>query len=257
MIPGRKEKKKTAEDYRIRHFTVTEWIAHTACFAALDLIFSFLFYRSWIAALAGAALFPVFVRERKQSLLRERRRLMRAEFLTGAQLTVTALQAGYAAENAFAEALKELRKMYTGEEFIIEEFSRLTAGVRLNLPLEKLLADMANRSGVDDIERFSEVFAISRRSGGDLTAVMFNTIQVIQQKEETRREIETMLAGKEMEQTMMSVIPLCILAYVGMASPSFLAPMYHSPAGILIMSAALAVYAAGWIWGRRIIRIDL
>ena len=245
------------EDYTVRKFTVSEWLKYTAVFLAGDAVLAGLFFHSVIAWAAGLVFLPLYIRLQKRKLIRERAAGMREEFLTGAQLVLTAMQAGYAAENAFREALPELKKVYSQQDFIVTEFSRITAGTSLNIPLEKLLLNLAERSGVEDIERFAEVFVTARRSGGDLTAILRNTILVIQEKEETRREIATILAGREMEQTMMSVIPLGILAYVSLASPGFLSPMYHTTAGLLVMAAALGLYAAGWLWGRKIVRIEI
>ena len=65
-------------------------------------------------------------------------------------------------------------------------------------------------------------------------AIMRNTISSIQQRQETRMEIETTLAGKMMEQNMMSAIPMLILGYVSLTSPEFLEVMYTSPAGKIV-----------------------
>ena len=47
---------------------------------------------------------------------------------------------------------------------------------------------------------FAEVFRYAKRSGGDLMAVIKNTAQIIQQKEEVMSEVDTIISGKKMEQ---------------------------------------------------------
>ena len=55
----------------------------------------------------------------------------------------------------------------------------------------------------------------------------------------------------------MSVVPCMILIYVQMVSPGFLDVMYHNPAGIVIMSVCLLVYFLAWLWGRKIVSIEV
>ena len=87
--------------------------------------------------------------------------------------------------------------------------------------------------------------------------IIQNTLSCIWQKQETGREIETLLSGKQMEQTMMSVIPLFILAYVDLTSPGFLDAMYHNVTGAVIMALCLCVYLLAYFWGRKIMHIRI
>ena len=90
-----------------------------------------------------------------------------------------------------------------------------------------------------------------------MIAIIRNTVQSIAQKNETRKEIQVILSAKKMEQNMMSLIPCLILLYVQTVSPGFLDGMYHNPAGILIMTAALVVYLTAVAWGKRIVEIEV
>lgn len=218
---------------------------------------SFLFFRAWIPWLLFLGGLPLFLKDRKRQLVRRRGRDMQEQFLTGIQLVCTSLQAGYAVENAFGEALKELKKIYSEESFIVSEFTYLTVQTGLNRSIESLLEDLGERSRVEDIRNFAEVFYTAKRTGGDLMAIMRNTISSIQQRQETRMEIETTLAGKMMEQNMMSAIPMLILGYVSLTSPEFLEVMYTSPAGKIVMAVCLAIYGTACLWGRKIMTIEV
>ena len=66
-----------------------------------------------------------------------------------------------------------------------------------------------------------------------------------------------LLSGKRMEQRLMSLIPLCILGYVGITSPGFFDGMYHTVTGVVIMTLLLLVYAAAYVWGERIMNIQV
>ena len=225
--------------------------------AVLDAAVSYLFFDS---PAAFFLLLPAGILVRKQLLKdqeRERLAVIQTQFLSGMQLVLTALQAGYAVENAFREAYRELRGMYDDNSFIVTEFGAIISGLGLNQTAEYLLTDLGERSGAEDIISFAEVFVCARRTGGDLIRIVRNTIFGIQQKQETQQEIDTVLSGKVLEQRMMSVIPLMILFYIRLTSPEFVLPLYHTPAGIIIMAVSLAVYAGAYLWGTKIIQISI
>lgn len=243
-------------DYRDYRFTRKEFIIFAGEYLLLDGAVSALFYRSWIAFLLFLPGILWFLRTRREEQRRKRERELAGQFLTGMQAVSNALAAGYSVENAFGEALAEMKKV-PGCGMIAEEFSVIVTQLSLNRPLEELLADLAERSGDEDIESFAEVFAVAKKGGGDLIAIIRNTVASIRQKEETRREIQVCIASKKLEQNVMSAVPLFILAYVGTASPGFLDVMYHNVTGVVIMSVCLLVYILAWRLGKHMVEIEV
>lgn len=228
-----------------------------AFYLLLDGCISYLFFYSWIAfviLLPGAA---VFLGERRKSLQKKRAGEMKTQFLDGIQMIAASLQAGYSAENALKESLKELRKVYDEDAFIIREFLLMDAQIGMSRTMEELFLDFGRRCAIEDIQSFAEVFLTARRSGGDLLAVIRNTVSCIRQKQETMQEIETCLAGKAMEQNIMSMIPILILAYIKLTSPEFLSALYGNITGTAVMTVCFLVYAFAYFWGRRIVRIEV
>ena len=232
-------------------------VVAAAEFLALDALVSLLFYRSWIPFALFLGIFPFFLKQKRTACRKQQILQMQREFLDGMQFTLTALQAGYAMENAFAEALSELRKLYEPDAFIVKEFRYLAAQLQMNVPAETLIMSLAVRSGVEDIRNFADVFVTARKTGGDMIAIIRNTISGMRQKEETREEIETVLAGKRLEQRIMSVIPLFILFYVSLTSPGLLSGMYSTGIGIAVMTGCLLVYGGAFLWGRKIMDIQI
>ena len=226
-------------------------------YAGLDAAVSYLFFNSFIIFLVLSPGFLLFQKEYRAGLKKKRADQMRREFLDGIQMTAASLQAGYSLENAFRESLKELRKIYSQDSFIMREFQLLSAQVAMNRNVEDLLADMGRRSGIDDIRSLGEVVETAKRAGGDLIMIFRNTITCMRQRQETIAEIETCLAGKVMEQNVMSMVPILILAYVRLTSPEFLESMYGNTVGITVMACCFAVYIAAVLWGRSIIQIEV
>ena len=152
---------------------------------------------------------------------------------------------------------KDLMLMYQKEDLIIREFEYLTTQAGLHVPVEKLMLELGERSGIEDIRMFSEILMTAKKTGGNLVKIMKRTADNISEKIETKREIETVIAGKKMEARCMNVIPFGIIVYLRVFSPGFLDPLYGNLAGILIMTVSLMVYAGAFWWSYKITDISV
>ena len=230
---------------------------YSLIYVIFDLCVSYLFFYSRIAFLVLLPGITVFLRQQRKACLKRQKREMLNQFMNGIQLMAASLQAGYSAENALKEAARELKKVCREDAAVVREFEWIASQTEIGRNLEELFLDFARRSGVEDVLSFAEVFLTAKRSGGDLLLIIRNTTFCIRQKQETMQEIETALSGKIMEQNIMSMIPLLILAYVKIASPEFLEGLYGNAAGAAVMSICFGVYVAAYFWGRKIVQIEV
>ena len=224
---------------------------------ALILLLGWLFYDSLVSVIV---LFPGMLwmlREQKKTLCRRRKREMQRQFLDAIQMMAASLQSGYSVENAVRASAKELEKLYPRDTFIVLEFQNMALQLDRNRSVESLLQDLGERSQVEDLQSFAEVFLTVKRTGGDLLHVIRNTVSCIRQKQETVAEIETVLTGKMTEQKVMSLMPLLILLYVRLTSPEFLSGMYGNLTGRAVMTVCLLIYAVAYLWGKKIVGIEV
>ena len=159
----------------------------------------------------------------------------------------SALTAGYSIENALYEAHKDMLRLYGTGSIIVNEleyfFSMLDAGA----PMEAVLSDFAKRADVEDITDFSEIFILSKRSGGDFGGIIRKTVRMMKEKDDTEKEIGVILTGRKYEQKLMCVIPFGIIMYLRITSGNFLSVLYHNPLGIAVMTLCLLIYAASYL----------
>lgn len=216
-----------------------------------------LFYQN-IYVTAGAVFlyFPV-KRAVRDYLQEKRKREMLFHFKEILQMISTALKAGYAMENAFTEAREEFVKLYGENNSIAKEFGYLNHQVQLNVPLETLLESLAERSGIEEINSFSQVFGFAKRGGGDFMKIFRSTVDKIGQKAEVMQEIEVLMSAKRMEMNIMNLVPFGILAYVGFTSPEFLKPLYGNLLGAGIMTSCLAGYVCACRIAKKIVDIQV
>ena len=164
------------------------------------------------------------------------------------------MRAGYSIENAWREAKKDVIQQYGMESDMAVEMRQMIHQMDCNVPLEQLLEDFAERSRIEDIEQFTGIFSYAKRSGGDFTEIMGNTVRQMADRMELQEIIETALTARKMEQKVMNVIPLFILAFVNVTSGSFLEALYGNVAGVLIMTGCLILYGLAYLWSEKIVR---
>ncbi len=250
-------KKQGAMDYRTYTLNAKENLLWVLSASAATGLVSWLFYQS-LYAMAGQV--PLLFLTRRflcRYRLGKRRQEMLYQFGEMLQMMYASLKAGCSVENAFIQALKEYANLYGEKDIMALEFCNISHRMMLNEPLEQLMEDFAQRSGVEEIVSFSQVFAFAKRSGGDMREIFQGTVKKIRQKAEVEREIATVITAKKTEQRIMDLVPFGILFYVGMTSPEFLAPLYHNPLGVMAMTICLFVYAGAFFLAEKILDIQI
>lgn len=165
----------------------------------------------------------------------------------------TSLKAGYAVENAFMESRKDMLMLYGEDSLIYQELELIRRGLVINITLEELLKDLAERGDSADIRQFAEIFAIAKRNGGNLPEIISGSSRIIGQKIDARQEIQTLLGGRRMEQMIMKIMPFGILLYVGITYPGYFDMLYHNWQGVGIMTACLLLYLGAYVLGDKIL----
>ena len=168
-----------------------------------------------------------------------------------------ALHVGYSVENAFKEALEEMKILYPGKSMIRNELEHIVRQLKIQIPLEQILYEFSKRVELEDVSNFVSVFAAAKRSGGDMIAIIQNTANQISEKVEVKREIDIILASKKYEFRMMCIIPYVMILYLQFSFPEFMGVLYGNAMGIGVMTLCLAVYVLACMLGLRLIKIDV
>ena len=204
-------------------------------------VIAYLFYDSPIAAVfLTPLLYPYY-----------------AQFREALAAIITALKAGYSAENAFIECLREMQFQFGEKAMITREMKRIGKGIENRIPLEKLLAEFASRWQIEEISEFAEVFSIARRSGGNLPEILGRTAEIIRGRMEIDTEIDILLSSRKFEQKIMDGVPFFIIFYLGMSTDGFFSVLYHNLPGVIFMTGCLAAYLAAYVISDRIMAIEL
>ncbi len=218
---------------------------------------AWLYYRS---AWAVPFLLPIWVwyyRKLAAECTESKKQEFLLQFKELIQTISSALNTGYSVENAVKESQKELMLIYSEKEPVIRELMLMVRELRMQIPVEQVIEEMAGRVELEDVESFAAVFATAKRSGGDMIAVIRNTAGQIADKIDVKREIQTVLAAKKYEFKVMSGIPYGIIAYMSLSFPEFMTCLYGNIIGTGVMTVCLIIYIAAYYLGVRLIEIEV
>lgn len=224
---------------------------------AISVLISKLFFDSFWGMTASPAILLIMWKKTIEQKLEERNKKVAMEFQTMLKNVSSSLLAGFSLENAFVEAEKELKQMYGEKSYMFLELQNINKKVGMNIPLEEPLEDLAERTGMEDIYNFIDILSFAKRAGGNFVEIIDNTINKMWAKYETAREIDVAISAKKLEQKVMSVIPVVLLAYMKLTSAEYMSVLYGNVAGVLFMTVCLLAYGGAIYLVGKILQIKV
>lgn len=256
-LDGKKSCRPQAVNYEKYVLSLKEILFYAMQGTGICALISYTFYRSWAVFFLLLPLgmsYPVF----RRKALRERRMFrLNQEFKEGILILAANLSAGYSIENALVNSSQELDMLYGKEGMINAEFLGMSRQIQMNRTVEQVFFEFAQRSGLEDVRNFAQVFKAAKRSGGDLVGIINHTAGVIRDKNQVVEEIANMTAAKKLEQKVMNLIPFFLIFYIDQASPGFFGMMYETAVGRLLMTVCLGVYGIAYWLSKRILDIPV
>lgn len=218
---------------------------------------AWLFFDFAIVAWFLAGYVPIALHLRKNEEKRKQKWELNLAFKDALICLENSLAVGYSPESSVKESVKHLEQLHGREHAICHEFRRMAKQMDLGSSMEEVFLEFGRRSDVADIKQLAEVFAVVKRTGGNLSLVLRQTGSVLQDKIELKRELYTAIAAKRMEFQIMCGVPYGILLYLKLCAPAMSRALYHNTFGILFMWCVLAAYYGLKMLGEHIIRSEV
>ncbi len=244
-------------NYKVYRFKPMEIV--TVCFKGVLVLMtvSYLFYDSWVAVVCLSPFLFLYFHEESKRLRKKRLERLQMEFKEALILIGECMEAGYSIENSFVESYFSMKERFGDSSDMVQELNIIRQSLKLNIKIEEVLVDFAERSGSEDIGDFAVVFSQAKRGGGNIASIMKRTIIMVKEKIEIQREIQIMLSGKKYEQKIMSLVPIGVMAYISVTSKGYFDVLYHNTVGIMIMSVCLLVYVLALCFAEYLTRIEV
>ncbi len=218
-------------------------------------LFSFTSIASTVIGIAlglAAAAFTFTLPGRYVEFLRNRRRLKFNLQLVEALASMSnALRAGFSINQAFESVVQN------GEKPIAQEFQVLLQQMRVGMSFDDALASLDRRVGSDDLTLVCTSIDIARRTGGNLTEIFDRISDTIRGRMRIERRVRTLTAQGRLQGLVVTLMPFGLGIVMTVMKPSVMKPFLVSMKGGICIGITVALVVVGWLFIRRIIRIDV
>jgi tight adherence protein B len=173
-------------------------------------------------------------------------------------LIANALRAGSSFLQAIELVVRESRPP------ISTEFGRVIREVNLGLPFEQALENMVRRVRSDDLELMATAISIQHTVGGNLAEILDSIAYTIRERVRIKGEIRTLTAQQRLSGYVVAGLPIGLAAFLFVAAPGFMQPMFDSrasilglPAGVIILAVGGVMMFIGFMFIRKIVDIEV
>jgi tight adherence protein B len=181
------------------------------------------------------------------------RRIQRfnTQLVEALQQMANALRAGL----TFTQALDQIGRESAAP--LRQEFSLFSKEVKLGVPIEEALINMAKRVGSEDLELVATSTNIARQLGGNM-AEMFEVISAtIRERFRLEGKIRALTSQGKMQGWIVASLPLWIGLFFNWYRPDLMEPMFERAYGYILITAIVLLEATGFVLIRKIVNIDV
>ena len=245
-----------AEDYYIYRMNMAETMIGATLGGIAGFFFSMVFFRNVIFSLiVGLILVVPGIKKYREYLKQKRMKTLLYQFRDMMESLSASYSAGKNTQGAFLDACGDLIGIYGEKSDIVRELHLIVDGIYNGQNVEDMLSNFAARSHLDDIESFATIFEVTNRYGGDMRRVVGETREIINDKNETELEIQTLLTANKNDLNIMIIMPVLIMLMLnGMGDMSI---VQNTPLNVLVKIGALALFGIAYYMGRKIVDIKI
>jgi tight adherence protein B len=198
-----------------------------------------------LAALAGVV--PV-------ALLHRRRKKRLREFQMQLPATLNLLSGSMRAGFSFAQGLESVANEAT--QPTRRELQRVFTESRLGRPIEDALEDSAERMASVDLMWAVMAIRIQREVGGNLAELLDTVAETMTQRERLRLEVRALTAEGRFSAWVLGVFPVAFAGVLYLVQPDYMSVLFEEAIGIMAVIVCGVMTFVGFIWLRKILRID-
>ncbi|MBK5263261.1 MAG: hypothetical protein JJE17_11955 [Peptostreptococcaceae bacterium] len=211
-------------------------------------VISYVFYDNMGFSILLSPIFAFMMKKHYIYYLNNKRKeFLKNQFVELLQSLSASISAGRQMGEALEEGLSVIRSSYSSNTPLVIELEFMVKSIKESREEEEqLLKNFAKRVKVTDVSSFVEVYAICKETGGDMEKAIVKTSQIIMEKMNIEKEMRVLSAQKKFEGKLISIMPILVIIFLRMTSPSYLEPLYCTLAGKIIMS--LSVIGMGYAY---------
>jgi tight adherence protein B len=200
-----------------------------------------------LAALAaGGAPFAWLVHCRSSRLKR-----FEEQFPEALDLLARAIRSGQAFQTAMGMVGDEL------PDPVGPEFKKTFDQQNFGLPLRDALNEMSARIALLDVRFFVTAVLIQRDTGGNLSEILDNLAHVVRERFKIQRQVRVHTAHGRFTGYVLMALPAALAVALSFINPEHMQLLFHEKMGQTMLMGAIVMQAIGYVWIRKVIKIEV
>ncbi len=199
-----------------------------------------------ILLLAATAAFLVVFRIRLSRRLKE----IRYQLPDVIELIATSLKAGSSIRAAILQVARQSPRPISRELGILERSQRI------GVPLDTALEQWAKRLGIEEVGLLSFTISVSSASGGNLSESLDRLASTFRQRLMLEEKVDALTAQGRLQSWVMITLPVILGIVLSLMDFESMAPLWRTDGGLLVLAAVATLEMLGFLWIRRLIRVE-
>ena len=137
------------------------------------------------------------------------------------------------------------------------EFQRLVAEIRLGRTVDEALDAMGERISNEGLSWAILAVKIQREVGGNLAELLDTVAETLRTREALKRQVRTLSAEGRLSMYVIGGLPIAIGAYMAVVNPDYLALLYETQLGRVMLASGACLLVAGFLWMKRVVTLDV
>jgi tight adherence protein B len=140
-----------------------------------------------------------------------------------------------------------------GAEPAAKEFKRVLTETRLGRPLDAALTDMAERVGSPNLSFIVTAISVQTQVGGSLASLFDMVADTVRNRQQFARKIKALTAMGRMSAYVLVALPFFLAAALTLINPSYMAPLFKTSAGHMMIFTAIGMMIVGSLFLKKIV----
>jgi tight adherence protein B len=195
----------------------------------------------------GAAAPVLWLVKRRSSRLKA----FEEQFPEALDLVSRAIRAGHSFQAALGMVADELKPP------VGPEFRKMFDQQNFGLPLREALEGLAARVPIVDVKFFVTAVTIQRETGGNLAEILDSLSAVVRERFKIKRQVRVHTAHGRVTGLVLLALPVFLAVALSVINPDHMRPLFQERMGQTMIVATIVMQAIGFVWIRRVIRIEV
>lgn len=140
---------------------------------------------------------------------------------------------------------------------VSQEFGLLVNEIRLGVPFDKALENMAERLRSNNFDLLVTAILISRQTGGNIAEIFKKLAESIKEIMRLEAKVKALTAQGRMQAVVLGGMPFALAFVLASISPDLMQPLFNTPQGTVILFIAAVFWLLGIYFLRKVINIDI